>query len=107
MNRERRYTALIGLMLGFLIASLLTLMGGCTTYTIQRGQPGCAECTTVKVVSWREFEQPVVHYERDGDSAAFDFGAASARSSVDLNQVIGLLQAVAAGQIPIAAPTGD
>lgn len=87
-----------------LLIVLSMLLSGCTTYTIQRGEPGCPECTMVKVISWREFEQPVVHYERGPDSAAFDFGAASARTGVDLNQLIGLLQAVADGRIPVSAP---
>jgi hypothetical protein len=90
MNREHRYAAYIGLLIGLLLP-LLFLLGGCTSYTIQRGVDGCAECVSVKVLSWREFEQPEVHYARGPDSAEFDFGAASATTGNPLEAIGGIV----------------
>jgi hypothetical protein len=88
MNREQRYAAYIGLMIGLLMP-LLFVLTGCTAYTIQRGTEGCPECTTVKVRSMREFEQPVVHYGRTADSVTFDFAAASATNADPLSAIGG------------------
>ena len=66
---------------------LLLVLGGCTRYHVQKGVDGCAECTAVSVWSWREFEQPVIHYGRDGESVEFDFGAASATTNSPLEQI--------------------
>lgn len=86
MNREQRYGAYMGLMIGLLLG-LILLLQGCTSYTIQRGVQGCAECVSVKVLSWREFEQPQVHYSRTGQDAEFNFGAASAVTASPLEAI--------------------
>lgn len=91
-----------------IMAAALAAASGCTSYQIQRGTEACPECTTVKVLSWRNFEQPVLHYERGPDSAAFDFGAESAlRSSTPLEAVGAVtLQRVLDSYLPPARPAG-
>jgi hypothetical protein len=77
MNKqERRYAAYIGLMIGLAIGLLLT--SGCMTkYSISKQmQDGSSVVVTVQ--SFREFEQPQIHYSRDGENVTFDFGAAAA-----------------------------
>lgn len=82
MNRERRYIAYIGLMLGLLIALILSAPG-CTVYTVEKTE----DATKVTVVSSRDFEQPELHYRRDAESAEFDFGAASAKVNSPLEAI--------------------
>ena len=64
--------------------ALVLAVAGCTTYDIKACPPGAAACTEVHTSSWRQFEKPVVSYERkdaDGDTVKFNFGADSATGS--------------------------
>jgi hypothetical protein len=78
MDREQRYGAYLGIIIGVAIGLSLLLLGGCmTTYDIKSCPDGLkGPCTSVLVKSYREFEQPIVHYRRD--NVEFDFGAQSA-----------------------------
>jgi len=72
---------LITLLFGFtlmVVGFALVVVGGCmTTYTINKNMvDGSSVSVTVK--SFREFEQPQVHYVREGENVTFDFGAESA-----------------------------
>jgi hypothetical protein len=61
-----------------LVATALT---GCmTTYEVVKQTP--EGDVRVKVSSFREFEQPQIHYSRVGDDVVFDFGAESATTAV-------------------------
>jgi hypothetical protein len=65
-----------------LIALPLFVMAGCTTYDIKACHTGV--CTEVHTSSMRQFEKPVVMYERkeaDGSGVTFNFGAESATGS--------------------------
>jgi len=58
------------------------IMSGCTTYDIKACHEGV--CTEVHTSSMRQFEKPVVAYERkeaDGSGVTFNFGAESATGS--------------------------
>jgi len=61
---------------------LLLLLPGCmTVYSISKIMPDGSNIV-VEVKSYREFEQPQVHYHRtDEDGVTFDFGAASATTA--------------------------
>ena len=60
---------------------LLLLLPGCmTTYSISKIMPDGSNIV-VEVKSFREFEQPQVHYNRTDDAVTFDFGAASATTA--------------------------
>jgi hypothetical protein len=65
---------------------LLVLLAGCMTkYEVTKKVPrpdGTVEEVRVVVNSFREFEQPEIHYHRDGASVTFDFGAESAKTAV-------------------------
>jgi hypothetical protein len=64
-----------------LIISLfaIVLLSGCTIYTVEKIAAD-GSTTTVKVRSSREFQQPDLHYSRNGTDAEFDFKAQSATS---------------------------
>jgi hypothetical protein len=64
-----------------LLLVLIILSGGCMTkYTIEKiNSDGTG--ITVTVQSYREFEQPQVHYNRTSDQVIFDFGAESATTA--------------------------
>ena len=72
-----------------LLAALVLTMGGCmTTYSIEKQTPDGT--ITVLVSSFREFEQPQVHYNKTADSVTFDFGAESATTAVSpIEQAVG------------------
>ena len=60
----------------------LLIIVGCTTYDIKACHQGV--CTEVHTQSMRQFEKPVVMYERkeaDGSGVTFNFGAESATGS--------------------------
>lgn len=60
---------------------LIVLCTGCmTTYEISKETP--EGTIVVSVRSFREFEQPKVHYKRSEDSVTFDFNAESATTGV-------------------------
>jgi hypothetical protein len=57
---------------------LMWLLAGCkTTYEVRKDMPDGSSVSVV-VESYREFEQPQVHYSRTADTVTFDFGAESA-----------------------------
>ena len=61
---------------------MLMLLSGCmTTYTISKTMTDGSQVDVI-VKSFREFEQPQVHYARMGEDVTFDFGAASATTAV-------------------------
>ena len=65
----------------YIIALLLISLSGCmTTYTISKVMMD-GSSVQVSVKSFREFEQPEVHYNRTDDSVTFDFGATSATTA--------------------------
>ena len=77
----RVYRNLIALLIVVLVMGLMLLLGGCMTkYTIEK-QMTDGSSVIVNVQSFREFEQPQVHYARDGQSVTFDFGAESATTA--------------------------
>ena len=61
---------------------IVLISTGCmTTYSISKIMPDGSNIV-VEVKSFREFEQPQVHYNRTDDAVTFDFGAASATTAV-------------------------
>lgn len=63
---------------------ILFILSGCTTYDIKACPQGGEVCTEVHTSSWRQFEKPVIVYERteaDGSGVKFEFGAESATGS--------------------------
>jgi hypothetical protein len=61
---------------------MLLLLPGCmTTYSISKIMPDGSNIV-VEVQSFREFEQPQVHYNRTDDAVTFDFGAASSTTAI-------------------------
>jgi len=80
--RESRYTAYIGILIGFFAGLILMLLNGCSTiYDISACHTETDVCTTVHVKSYREFEQPQVQYTRTADGVIFTFGAESATTA--------------------------
>jgi hypothetical protein len=71
--REERYSALIGIMLGLLIALLLITLGGCTsTYEVRRCEGDV--CSYAKVKSRNEFDNGMsIVY--NGEARTFEFHA--------------------------------
>ena len=69
---------LYGCLIMAIVIVIAVLMGGCmTTYTVEKHmQDGSS--VIVSVQSFREFEQPQIHYSREGEDVTFDFGAESA-----------------------------
>lgn len=67
-----------------LILSLILISEGCTTYDIKACPMGGEVCTEVHTTSWRQFEKPVIVYERteaDGSGVTFNFGAENVTGS--------------------------
>ena len=64
----------------WMVILLLNVTGCMTTYVVEATHPS-GQQTRVEVRSFREFEQPEVHYSRDGESVTFDFGATSATTA--------------------------
>ena len=63
-----------------LIVLITIVMVGCTTYDIKRDSEGIIQ---VSVKSTRSFEQPNLHYDRNGTDVTFDFEAASVDNNTD------------------------
>ena len=82
MMEVERYVGRMGL-----TVFALLLLGGCmTTYEVTKQTPEGDVRVVVK--SFREFEQPQIHYSRQGQDVTFDFGAESATTSgVDMGAV--------------------
>jgi len=61
-----------------LIALLVIIfLSGCTMYSVEKVLPD-GSSTNVYIKSTRSFEQPDLHYAREGSDAVFDFKAAGA-----------------------------
>jgi len=110
MNRPRelRYQAYLGILLGFLLFFFMLSMSGCVTwYSIEVCNPETLVCSTVRVLSGREFEKPNVTYSRDGDSASFTFGADKATQAgpseyaKGARDVIGAIYGIQAQPAPV------
>ena len=86
---ERLARNLLAVLLVFVILYLMVLLGGCTTYEVQKGMVDCPTCTFVKVRSTREFETPNLHYQREGEDAVFDFSADSVTNAPSPLEAIG------------------
>jgi hypothetical protein len=89
------------LVAGGLVVLLLT---GCmTTYEVVKQTP--EGDVRVLVKSFREFEQPQIHYSRQGQDVTFDFGAESATTaSSPVEEAFG--EAIKAGAV-VLRPVGD
>ena len=74
----RMYRNLMAVLVVIVYLAVLVILSGCMTkYAITKNmQDGSS--VTVLVQSFREFEQPQVHYSREGETVTFDFGAATA-----------------------------
>lgn len=72
---------LIAILIVIAALALMLLLSGCMTkYEIHKHPDGSVD---VLVQSFREFDQPQVHYQRGpGNEATFDFGAAAATTAV-------------------------
>lgn len=69
-------------LVAFVLFIVLAILSGCmTTYDIQACNPESGTCTSVNVKSFREFEQPEVHYTRTPNGIEFSFGAESAATA--------------------------
>ena len=81
MTRESRYQAYMGIMIGLLVG-LLLLLGGCaTSYQVRVCHQDINVCSEVKVLSYRKFEQPVIHYSRTDETVTFTYAASSATTA--------------------------
>jgi len=64
------------------ILALLVILGGCATiYQVKVCHQHSNVCSEVMVKSYREFEQPSIHYNRDDSSVTFEFGATAATTA--------------------------
>ena len=78
---NRTYNNLLAILFVVFVLTLMVILGGCmTTYAIEK-QMGDGSSVTVQIKSFREFEQPQVHYQRVGGDVVFDFGAESAMTA--------------------------
>ena len=66
-----------------LLIALIIILSGCTRYVVEKVAPD-GSVTNIHVSSTRSFEQPDLHYKRDGDDAEFDFKAANADNNSDM-----------------------
>jgi hypothetical protein len=97
-----------------LIALPLFVMAGCTTYDIKACPKDGSMCTEVHTSSARQFDKPVIVYERtesDGSGVTFKFGADSATGSYieqaagqTLMQLPGVIGSLAAPKPIIPTP---
>ena len=80
---NRIYNILIDWAILSLIVLMILILGGCqTTYAIKVCHQDTNVCSEVMVRSYREFEQPTIHYSRTDETVTFKFGAASATTGV-------------------------
>jgi len=64
------------------IFAMMVMFNGCTMYSVEKQMPD-GSFTNVNVKSTRSFEQPDLHYTREGNDATFDFQAAGADNNTD------------------------
>jgi hypothetical protein len=96
------YERYVGRM-GLTIFALLALTACMTTYEVVKQTP--EGDVRVLVKSFREFEQPQIHYSRQGNDVTFDFGAESATTaSSPVEEAFG--EAIKAGAV-VLRPVGD
>ena len=81
---------------------------GCTTYEIRKISPD-GSSVEVLVKSSRNFEQPSVHFSREGEDVEFDFGASSAttRTSPIENAFGDAIRTGALSVVPVAVPNKE
>ena len=73
------------------IILMAVILSGCTIYKVKSVAPD-GKTVDVKVYSSREFQQPNLHYQREGNDAVFDFGAESATTYDPYSKILeGLL----------------
>ena len=89
MNREHRYAAYIGLLLGLLIPLLLMALGGCSTVSLTRNEQGVT-------LEYRTFltkiQAPQVQVEKVGDYSA-SFNAESKGSDLEvMRDIVGMMK---------------
>ena len=101
--REKRYSAYIGILIGFLIAVLMTLPG-CTIYKVH-SEPG--KSVDVSVWSTRNFVAPDLVYTRDGEAVGFSFGAESSVQPGPQDYAAGVATGVRAMMMVPATPKPD
>ena len=78
---SQHYRNMIAVLIVIAWLALMLTLGGCMTkYSITKNMQD-GSTVTVTVQSFREFEQPQVHYSRTGEDVVFDFGAASATTA--------------------------
>ena len=63
------------------------LLSSCTIYKVKSVAPDGKQID-VKVYSSREFQQPNLHYAREGNDAEFNFGAESATTYDPYSKII-------------------
>ena len=80
-----------------LIIMLAVLLSSCTIYKVKSIAPD-GKTVDVKVYSSREFQQPNLHYEREGNDAVFDFGAESVTT---YDPYSAILQGILSGAITV------
>ena len=79
---NRIYNILIDWVIISLVVLLIMALSGCmTTYDIRVCHQDTQVCSEVNVKSYREFQQPNVHYSRDGNGIIFTFGAENATTA--------------------------
>ena len=78
---NRIYNNVLAALLVVFILAMILILGGCmTTYSINKTNVD-GTSITITIKSFREFEQPKVHYDRNGEIVNFTFGAASATTA--------------------------
>jgi len=75
-----RNNLLAGIVVVLFLWLMVQLSGCMTTYTISKTAPDGSN-VTVDVKSFREFQQPQVHYNKTTDTVTFTFGAESATTA--------------------------
>lgn len=84
MDREQRYGAYMGVLIGLAIGLLLTLMGGCAVYDIERCEDGV--CSKAHIVSPRKFKSVELKY--NGESRTFELKAGDVGMDATAMQIL-------------------
>jgi hypothetical protein len=71
-----------------LLLIAIMLLPSCTMYSVEKVMPD-GSSTKVYIKSTRSFEQPNLHYARQGTDATFDFQAANADNNTAA--IVGML----------------
>ena len=78
MDREQRYGAYMGIIIGLAIGLALLLLGGCATYDIERCEAGV--CSRAKITSPRKFKS--IAFKYNGESRTFELTAGDVGTDV-------------------------